>query len=422
MTTHILLRSSWQTANIGDVAHSPGALRAFAEFGTDVRLTLWPVWLDERERAMFARYLPDVEIVEGALDDDGVPDTTELTRAWDEADVLVHGSGPSPLQRSDVAAWSRATGKPYGFFGVTFDPFDVPQPQTLAEIEVMIDALPPDYLQPELRELLDGAAFVYCRDSLSARYLTQQGVASATLGFGPDATFAFDLYDHDAAARTLADIGLGERPLLCVIPALRWTPYYRLRGYPASREERRRDAVNELYTASDMLPLREGITAWVREHRGDVLVCAEMIHEVELGKQWLTEGYPADVQPRVHHLDRYWDVTEAAAVYARSAGVLGHECHSPILASTVGVPALYVREPCDTVKGRMYADVGMPGSQIEVERDGTPAVRSWLRQLAHEPGTLQQRARDGHATARARLAEMVKVAVTAAHDQVPVGP
>ena len=38
----VLLRSSWQTVNIGDIAHTPGMLRLLGEHLPDAEVTLWP--------------------------------------------------------------------------------------------------------------------------------------------------------------------------------------------------------------------------------------------------------------------------------------------------------------------------------------------------------------------------------------------
>ncbi|RIQ37813.1 polysaccharide pyruvyl transferase family protein [Jiangella rhizosphaerae] len=415
MTPRILLRASWQTANIGDVAHAPGGIQAIQRAAPDAEIVLWPVWLDERERAMLAAHLPEVTIVEGGIDAGGCPDSAALQAEFDAADLLVHGSGPSPLRAGDVRAWRTVTGKPYGFLGVTFDPFDPPQQATLPELELMIGQLPPVYLDAGLRDLLDHAAFVYCRDSLSLAYLRAQGVRSDVLELGPDATFACDVVDHEAAAATMAEFGLAEGRFACVIPAVRWTPYYRLRGFAPGQEHWRRDAVNALYTEADMAPLREGIVAWVRRTGCPVLIVPEMVHEVELGLRYLASGYPDDVQPFVHHLPRFWPLEEAAGVYARAAAVFGHECHSPIIASSYGTPGLYVREPCDTVKGRMYADLGLPHAQVEVT-DGAAAVVGWVERVIDDPAGMRAVTRAGNERARALLSEAATVVTKAAED------
>lgn len=395
--TRVLVRASWQTANIGDVAHAPGCLQALRRADPDAELVLWAVWLDDRELRLIRTLLPDVTIVEGNVDRHGRPGTAALRAEFEAADVLVHGSGPAPLREAEMQAWRRLTGKPYGFFGVTFDPFDPAQDATLDDLGTMIDALPPDYLSPGLRDTLEHAAFVYCRDSHSVGYLRGQGIDAT---FVPDAVFTADVADAAAAAATLAEFGLDDGRFACVIPSLRWTPYYRLRGLPPDQRSWRRDAVNAAYVERDMKVLRDGIETWVRRTGTPVLLVPEMIQEVELARQYLADGYPADVQPYVHHLPRYWDLSEAAGVYARAAAVFGHECHSPILASTFGVPSLYVRVPNDTVKGRMWADVGLPDSCAEI---GPDAAVTWIEELLADPSAARERATTANRVARGLL-------------------
>src|SRR5262245_55275341 len=118
----VLVRSLWQTVNIGDVAHAPGTLRAFQRHRPDVELTLWARQVGVRERAMLDHYLPDVRIVEGRLDESGAPTTAELQYAFDSADLLVHGPAANLAAEKEIRVWRNRTGRPYGFFGVTVDP------------------------------------------------------------------------------------------------------------------------------------------------------------------------------------------------------------------------------------------------------------------------------------------------------------
>ena len=41
-TPRILLRSSWQTVNIGDIAHTPGVLALLEKHLPEAAVTLWP--------------------------------------------------------------------------------------------------------------------------------------------------------------------------------------------------------------------------------------------------------------------------------------------------------------------------------------------------------------------------------------------
>ncbi|MFF0887087.1 polysaccharide pyruvyl transferase family protein [Streptomyces sp. NPDC003456] len=395
----ILLVSSWQTINIGDVAHSPGALRAFQRFCEGAQVTLWAWSSGERERKMFAEHFPDVTIVEERLVEGEAP-SRRILRLFEESDVLVHGSGPSILARAELEAWRAHTDKPYGFFGVTFDPLaQVAGPGffgTLDEVTAMVEAISQPILSAADRGLLEGAAFLYCRDSLSVKYLWSQGLVSAS--FMPDAVVCCDLQDAEAGSALLTRLGCGE-DFICVIPRLRFTPYHQIFDLEPERRHVLQDAVNATFEQSDMDALREIVERHVRRTGQHVLVCPEMEYEVPLAQAHFGPGdLAADVAPRVHVVPHFWSLTEAAAVYRRAAAVISMECHSPLIALAAGVPAIYLRQPTDTIKGHMYRDLGIGGRLVEA---GPTAGRDAGRVLGE---ILSDREEAGRATLDVRAA------------------
>ena len=118
----VLLRSSWQTVNIGDIGHTPGILRLLASILPLTQVTLWPGRIDRGVREMLHHHFPDLGIVEGDTDATGRPTTAALTTAFAEHDFFLHGSGPSLVAQQHVQAWRSRTEKPYGIYGVTIDP------------------------------------------------------------------------------------------------------------------------------------------------------------------------------------------------------------------------------------------------------------------------------------------------------------
>lgn len=418
----VLLRSLWKTTNIGDVAHAPGALRAFRRFAPDDEIALWPRRIDERERAMLRRYLPEVTIVEGQLDESG-PATPELRKAFDQADLLLHGSGSGLGAGKELAWWSKNTAKPYGFFGVSVDPVSRahgsatghdPDFGTLATLGEMIAALPDDDIAPQQRELLDGAAFVFCRDSISLGHLRAQGIKPPVLDFGPDATFVYDLHDRAAGDRVLADHNLAEDAFVCVIPRLRYTPFHKIHSTEPTAEGRYKDAENAKYVDGDMSHLRDLITAIARRTDLKVLVCPEESYEVELSRAELVDKLPADVHGSVEWLPFHWALEVASAVYARAHSVVSVECHSPIMSVVGSTPTIYVRQPTDTIKGQMYSDLELAGSFLEID-DLAPGdlVSAWERIHADRPAAIEA-VRNGSEVAQGHLRRMVETAVAAA--------
>ncbi|MFF0341281.1 polysaccharide pyruvyl transferase family protein [Kribbella sp. NPDC004875] len=411
---HVVLVSGWQTVNIGDVAHTPGALRAFQRYAPEVKLTLWARSIDEGVRRMLGRYFPDVEIVEDRVVP-GEPLSPELERLFAEGDLLVHGSGPSLVARVEVAEWHRRTGKPHGIFGVTVDPLR-PYGSTLARAASMVSAIDGDLLTELEREVLDTAAFVYCRDSLTERFLAGQGLGAPTIAFGPDATVMFDVVDDGDGQAVLAEYGLYPGRFLCVVPRLRFTPYHQIRNYPPAAEDVRRTAYNAGYLKSDLDVLRQTVIGWVRATGEPAIVVPEMSYAMELAETEFAGTFPADVADEVHILPRFWDLTEAAAVYRRAGAVVSMECHSPLIALAEGIPSIYLRQPTDTIKGEMYNDLGMPF--VELGPGADAAAGQLLQKIVDDRPAAAERVQETRDGAQERVRGMVQAAVAAVGSRI----
>ena len=395
----ILLRpGTAQHGNIGDIAHSPGALVLFERHFPEAEFSLWPVAISPEARDSLQQRFPRLRIVEGELDRSGRPTTPELRAAWDEADLLLHGSSPGFKGDAYMPAWRAASRKPYGIFGMTDDPVSSittrPEGGTLAELRGVIAALPAGHLRASKHATLSGAAFIFCRETLTAEYLRAQRVTSPVIEFGPDATFALQLRDDARAEAYLRASGLEPGKFLCVIPRLRYTPYYQIQGKPPTAGDLAKDAVNDRATARDHAKLRELIVAYVRQTGQKVLACPEMRYQLPLAKEQLVDPLPDDVRRRVVWRDTYWLPTEAASVYARALAVVSFECHSPIIALTNGTPAFYVRQPTDTIKGQMYHDIGVSDWTAEVDETSGPALWSRLKAIHSDPAQARARVRE----------------------------
>ena len=99
----MLLRSSWQTHNIGDIAHTPGVLKLLETHLPEADVVLWPSKLDNGVDRLLKSNFPRLTIAN---------DSSSLKTAFRECDFLLHGSGPSLGAERHVAKWSRETGKP----------------------------------------------------------------------------------------------------------------------------------------------------------------------------------------------------------------------------------------------------------------------------------------------------------------------
>lgn len=412
----VLLISGWQTVNIGDVAHTPGALRVLERHVPQAEVRLLARSLDAREYAMLRRDFPAVEIVQARLEEPAERAAVDEAFAW--ADLLLHGSGPSVVAVAELDHWRLTTDKPYGVFGVTVDPL-VPFSGTLPQVRAMVDALPSGMLTGRLRSVLDAASFVFCRDSLSAQFLQRQELQCPVVEFGPDATIAFDRSDDTAAATTLDAYGLVPGRFFCVVPRLRFTPYFKIRVFEPGPDEHRREAVNAAFTASDLGVLRDAVVDALRRTDHTAFVVPEMSYQMELAAQWFAPGMlPADVADRVVVLPRFWDLAEAAGVYAESAAVLSMECHSPLIAAAASRPTAYLRQPTDTIKGQMHPDLGI--ATFDVEPSVTADVSQWLTDALSDPAGALATASEISVDADRRLARMGRAVADALRLTSPV--
>jgi len=411
----ILLRSSWQSVNIGDVGHTPGALSLLSKYFPEAEVTLWPGRLGHGSRELLSRNYPELKIAEGSLDAEGRPNTPALAQAWDQADLYLSGSGSGFPASAHAVAFARMRGKPVGVFGVSTDPVSgfgggrEPEGGTLGELRARARNLPSTHLPADLRFIMDRAAFFFCRDTISRDYLKAQGVRTPVLEFGPDAQLGMHIRDEAKGLAYLKAQGLEEKKFLCVIPRLRYTPYYRVDGRPRVPDDETKDAINARTSEIDHAKIRDLIVAYVKNTGNRVLACPEMTYQIELAKEKLIDPLPADVKKNVVWRDTFWLPDEAASVYARAQAVISLECHSPLIAYHNGTPAFYVRQPTDTCKGQMYRDFGAGEWFFEVEETSGDQLWSRLRQVVREPAQASARVKQIMTLVEARQKRMVAV-------------
>jgi hypothetical protein len=332
----ILLRSSWQVVNIGDIAHTPGVLALIEKHLPQAEVILWASGdLSEEVIAMEHRRFPKLEIVKGGIKADGQASNSALQAALEWTDFLLHGSGPSLVAAKDVAAFVKHVRKPFGVYGITNGSF----------------------LSGDDKALLSQAKFVFFRDSVSLERSKTDGVTSPIMEFGPDGAFACDLRHEEAAEDFLKANGLERGKFVCCIPRLRYSPYWLM--VKGRAKDEKREARNAEMAEKDHAPLREAIIAVVRQTAMKVLLCPEDLCQMAVGKEWIFDKLPEDVKPKVVWRERFWLTDEALSTYVRSAGLFGLEMHSPIMCIGNGIPAIVCRFEEQTSKGYMWRDIGL---------------------------------------------------------------
>ncbi len=383
----ILLRSSWQTVNIGDIAHTPGVLAILEKHFPEAEVRLWPSNVGNGVEEILLTRFPKVQIVKGA---------ENLKTAFTECDFLLHGSGPSLVAEKDVVRWSKETGKPYGIFGITFSMTNSTATKPAADVAVA-----------NTIGLLSGAKFVFFRDSASLELAKSRGCTCPVMEFGPDGAFATDLRDDAKADAFLRENRLEVGKFLCCIPRLRYTPYWMIPAKKAVRDEQKH-ARNEQKKEHDCKPLRDAITAVVKNTDLKILLCPEDETQMAVNKEMLLDRLPDDVRARCVWRENYWLTAEALSTYRRSAGLFGHEMHSPIMCIGNGIPAIVCRWAEQTSKGIMWRDIGLGDWLFDFDNEEEMhAMPAAVLAMAKDPAAAQAKAINARAFVEQRQQEMI---------------
>ncbi|WP_435171335.1 polysaccharide pyruvyl transferase family protein [Paenibacillus glycanilyticus] len=383
----ILLRSSWQTVNIGDIAHTPGVLKLLNTYMPEAGVILWASDdFNQEVLAMLRRRFPELQAVQGRIGNDGRASNPELQKAVEQSDFLLHGSGPLLVGHEDVKAYRQHTGKPYGVFGITYGGYN-------------------ESNWPAMQQLLSEAAFVYFRDSVSLAKAIDDGIYCPIMRFGPDGAFAADLRDDARATAFLNEKGLEEGQFICCIPRYRYTPFWTIKNVSFDEDKH---AYNQAMKELDHVELRQAVIEIVRKTPYKVLICPEDMTQMELGKEMLWDELPEDVKPNVVWRDRFWLTDEALSVYVRSAGLFGNEMHSPIMCIGNGIPAIVCRFKEQTSKGYMWQDIGLDEwlFDLDLEQDKKRIIPAVL-QLAMNGESAKHAAAQAQQRVQALQREMV---------------
>jgi polysaccharide pyruvyl transferase WcaK-like protein len=387
----IVLRSSWQTVNIGDIGHTPGVLALLEKHLPEAEVALWPMDVRNGVEEMLRRRFPKLRLIR---------DKAEAFTS----DFLLHGSGPYLTAHRDVEAWKKENGKPYGVYGITMAAAGDPG------MKIMRNS----GLDDRVKELLNGASFVFLRDSRSLQVVKDAGVTAPVIEFGPDGAFAADVRDDATATAFLREHRLEEGKFLCFLPNLRNAPYWEVK--PGYAFDEAKHARNEAMKQHDHAPLRDAIVAIVRETPMKVLIVPEDSTQMKSGKELLFDPLPDDVKAKVVWREKFWLTDEAISTYTRSAGLVSLEMHSPIMALGNGVPAIVCRFAEQTTKGFMWRDIGLGDWLFDLDQpDELARVAPTALALAKDPaaakakaakarGFVQQRQRDTMAILRKAIA------------------
>ncbi|MFM6131324.1 MAG: polysaccharide pyruvyl transferase family protein [Sphaerospermopsis kisseleviana] len=374
----ILLRSSWQVINIGDIGHTPGVLALLEKHLPEAEVQLSGN-VSNGVGTMLEKRFPKLVILK---------DAKALKPAFAECDFLLHGSGPWLVSPNTIELWTKETGKPYGVYGIS---------------------LPPDMAAKREIDLLSKARFVFFRDGVSLQVAKDKGVTCPVMEFGPDGTFGVDLRNDAKATAYLAQNDLKDGQFLCCIPRFRHPPDWLIPEKKMAIDQAKHD-LNQKWKEHDHAPLREAIIQVVRETPMKVLICPEDVTQMAIGKEMIFDKLPDDVKPKVVWRPDFWLTDEALSVYVRSAGLFGNEMHSPIMCIGNGIPAIVCRWDTQTSKGIMWRDIGLGewlfDFDIEAEVKAMPAA---VLAMAKDPAAAKAKAAKGREFVQQRQRETMAV-------------
>ena len=413
----IMTAYAWGFGNIGDAAITPGLLgllaESFPEHGSAVlaeaghdrvrdylhRLTPgalvlanaltrpFEIALTGTERQCAGK-LPSLDetsvelvfdtftprVVDAVMQED--TEFTEVLRrtklvVYNSGMVLVFGDGTLAgrdfwgytVRRSLPLLVANRLGIPYGVYAHSFDSFDgVPG-------------------QAFFRRLLDEAAFVFCRESDSLRYLEETGIAEHSRAFVPDSTLSFVQRDEAWAAAFMARHGLQPGRFLVVVPRT-WL------GDTVVR-----DAIGEARSNAHMSTLRKSIEVWVRLTGMQVVIAVEVADELPHARRLVYGPLPDDVRSQCAMMDGFWLPDQAAGLYRQARVVLTMEQHSYLLAFGQETPAVVVTFAESGRKIEMVRDFGQPENLLDIDRVPAGTVAAAVCKTNDEHDHIQDRMR-----------------------------
>jgi len=347
----VLLQCAWATKNIGDIGHTPGTLAIIEKNLPQVKVILWAQHTNEQVDAMLMKRFPKLEIVKGKISEDG----GVVQKAIARSDFYLRGPGMG--QSTDFMKYCNKVGKPWGLQGQSYFPDMVTGPGAEDRIK-----------------LLNTAAFIYCRDSVTLKTLQDAGVKPPVMEFGPDGCFGVDVLDEEKALARLKKHGLEDKKFITI----------QLRTHSPSSpgvDDTRPQKLNPLNPTPENIAddtrrakvYQDLIAMWVKETGYKVVIAPEVYKEMEYNKKFIYDTLSDDLKKHVVNFDEFWNVDEACSFYKRAHTVICHEPHTPIMALAVGTPMMHTFSEFHSPKCWMFKDIGL--EEWAPEFDATPASK-----------------------------------------------
>ncbi len=371
----VLIVGGWHDGSIGVLAQTPGLVNVLSEQMPDSRIIVWNKTYSEEADSSLLSHYPKLKIVNGEVDEKGNVHSREVLRAFRKADLLIHGSALQLTGEKNILAWRNHTDKPYGIYAATFS-----------------------NIEGSTKEMIEGASFIFARESSSLAVLRDAGIPESKIELVPDSTFGFNLRDDSKAESFMEKNGLSDKGFICVIPRLRITPY----GDFTREHLRQINELNDSCKGPDHDKLAEAVTGWVRSTGNKVVLCPEMSYETDIMDELVISRLPEDVRPFVVK-HKYWFPDEAASLYSHAICVISFDSHSPILSLCSGTPAFYLSQSQDSRKGNMFNDLGYDDWRMNIDSTSGEKIFTRLMSTYNNPAAAESYLAGGLNEARKRL-------------------
>ena len=241
---------------------------------------------------------------------------------------------------------ARKLGVKYGIYAQSFTAFEDPPAVAFA------------------KDLLEGAAFVSCRDGDSVNYIKSLGINPPGIKFVPDSTVSFGLRDDKWGASFMKKKKLKPKEFLVIIPRT-WPRPSIITQFIG--EERSKRHVNRLLTITEN---------WVKKTGMKVLIAAEVKVQLPNNKPAVYDLLPDDIKPHCELLEEFWLPEQATSIYHNARIIVHMDFHSFYLAIPEGTPCV---APMTRESGRKiwsYRDFKLGEYMFDIDTTATSTIEN----------------------------------------------
>jgi polysaccharide pyruvyl transferase WcaK-like protein len=120
--------------------------------------------------------------------------------------------------------------------------------------------------------------------------------------------------------------------------------------------------------------LREIIRRYVEKTGEDVLICPEVVLEIEPARKLIYNPLSDKLKANVRFMDEFWLPEQACSVLARARAHVSMDMHSVIMALAAGTPCVHPRFVEAGIKAWMLRDLGIREWLFDIDKDPVESI------------------------------------------------